>query len=175
MISIPRAWADTDASRCNLTYTAPPRQWVRARCSPASASAGTVVWLRQAFLQTTAGHGISTTKIRRVGSTFTTSVGLPATETVVVITADTRPTVERLASSVRTVPSAWVVVPDVVGTDPGHALATLAKSRLVARVNHNSGLVLPADRTVVNQQPTAGEVVRAGSRVTFSVLPDMTR
>lgn len=179
MVSMPRAWAASDPRSCDITSTLPPRQWVRARCATRGAPAASVVWLTRMpaadpSSNTSAGpgRGVVAGPIRSTGTSWTQAVSRRPGNVVVEIASASRPELSRLVASARSIPPDWVVVPALSGTDPKAAIRRLRALGLVPRVNHNSGLTLPPETAVVDQNPTEGQVVTPGSRVAFSVLPE---
>lgn len=176
MVAVPRHWVDSKPRQCRVAYTAPPRNWVRARCSPSIASPTTMVWLRRASSGTEPADAAADDRItlgepRRIGDRFSQAVLSEAAGTVVVVSSTSRNRLVQIVGSARAIPSDWVTVPDLVSTDPARSMRRIAELGLVPWVNHNSGMVLPEHTVVVDQTPAEGRVVAPGTRVAFSVLP----
>jgi hypothetical protein len=177
MVAVPRHWVGSKPRPCRVAATAPPRDWVRARCSPSTASPTTMVWLRQSAsggterVDIAADDRLTLGEPRRVADTFSQAVVSETAGTVVVVSSTSRNRLAQIVGSARPIPSDWVTVPDLVSTDPARSMRRVAELGLVPWVNHNSGMVLPARTVVVDQSPAEGRVVAPGTRVAFSVLP----
>jgi hypothetical protein len=186
MISVPRSWAHSDTVSCGTTpdtAAAYPRS-PHSKCSATTpAERSTVTWLTQQlktsslldngfYGRTINQRQVLTTSLKKAGHVYVQYVAVPARDVLVVIGSPDRSTVERLVETVRGVPAQWVIVPDLRGRDPRGALTALADAGLVGRADHNSGVVMPAETVVVNQNPPGGQVVEGRTRVTIAVLPD---